>query len=87
MKLHLFNNLLLAARGKKRRKQGDDSEENEEDSESEMDGSDDERPKKRGRPRTMPRENIKSFTDIEVSCFTFRQTFFYNYKISKPTVC
>lgn len=70
------------ARGKKRRKEGDDSEENDEDSESDMDGSDEERPKKRGRPRTMPRENIKSFTDVEVSCFTLPQTL-----LKKSTEC
>jgi len=44
----------------------DDSEDEEEESGSEMEGSDDDRPKKRGRPRVTPRENTKSFTDIEV---------------------
>lgn len=29
-------------------------------------GSDRKRPKKRGRPRTIPRENIKGFTDSEI---------------------
>lgn len=42
----------------------DDSEDDEE-SGSEAEGSDDDRPKKRGRPR-LPRETIKSFTDVEV---------------------
>ena len=51
------------SRGKKRKKH-DDSEE-EEDSGS-AEGSDDERPRKRGRPRVLPRENMKSFTDAEV---------------------
>jgi len=49
--------------GRKKRKK-DDSEEGE--SGSEAEGSDDARPKKRGRPRVTPRENIKSFTDVEV---------------------
>lgn len=43
----------------------DDSEEGDE-SGSDVEGSSDERPKKRGRPRVTPRENIKSFTDAEV---------------------
>lgn len=43
----------------------DDSEDGEE-SDSEVEGSDDDRPKKRGRPRVLPRETIKSFTDVEV---------------------
>jgi len=53
---------LQLGRSKKRKK--DDSEEGE--SGSEAEGSDDARPKKRGRPRVTPRENIKSFTDVEV---------------------
>ncbi|KAG7198230.1 hypothetical protein KM043_005637 [Ampulex compressa] len=56
-------------RGRKRKKMpADDSEEGDE-SGSEMEGSDDERPKKRGRPRVTPRENIKSFTDAEIRRF------------------
>ncbi|XP_078049709.1 chromodomain-helicase-DNA-binding protein 1 isoform X3 [Augochlora pura] len=54
-------------RGRKRKK-ADDSEDGE-DSGSEAEGSDDERPKKRGRPRVTPRENIKSFTDAEIRRF------------------
>ncbi|KAL6265265.1 hypothetical protein P5V15_002045 [Pogonomyrmex californicus] len=53
---------------KKRKKVQDDSEDDEE-SGSEAEGSDDERPKKRGRPRVMPREHIKSFTDVEIRRF------------------
>lgn len=48
------------SRGTKRRKT--------EESESSEEGSDEERPRKRGRPRVTPRENIKGFTDQEVSC-------------------
>lgn len=48
----------------KKRKKTDDSDEDDEGSDA--DGSDDEKPKKRGRPRVTPRENIKSFTDVEV---------------------
>ena len=59
---------LFSGKGKKRKKVQDDSEDGEE-SGSEAEGSDDDRPKKRGRPRVTPRENIKSFTDIEV-CIT-----------------
>ncbi|OAD56154.1 Chromodomain-helicase-DNA-binding protein 1 [Eufriesea mexicana] len=56
-------------RGRKRKKlSADDSEEGEETG-SEAEGSDDERPKKRGRPRVTPRENIKSFTDAEIRRF------------------
>ncbi|CAG2066300.1 unnamed protein product, partial [Timema podura] len=33
------------------------------------DGSDDERPKKRGRPRLAPKEVIKNFTDVEIRRF------------------
>ncbi|XP_029664052.1 chromodomain-helicase-DNA-binding protein 1 isoform X2 [Formica exsecta] len=55
-------------RGRKRKKVQDDSEEGEE-SGSEAEGSDDERPKKRGRPRVLPREYIKSFTDVEIRRF------------------
>ncbi|XP_043686064.1 chromodomain-helicase-DNA-binding protein 1 isoform X2 [Vespula pensylvanica] len=55
-------------RGRKRKKTPDDSEEGEE-SGSEVEGSDDDRPKKRGRPRVTPRENIKSFTDVEIRRF------------------
>lgn len=54
-------------RGRKRKKVQDDSEDGEE-SGSEAEGSDDDRPKKRGRPR-LPRENIKSFTDVEIRRF------------------
>ncbi|XP_031835828.1 chromodomain-helicase-DNA-binding protein 1 isoform X4 [Nomia melanderi] len=54
-------------RGRKRKK-ADDSDDGE-DSGSEAEGSDDERPKKRGRPRVTPRENIKSFTDAEIRRF------------------
>lgn len=50
----------------------DDSEECDE-SGSDAEGSDDDRPKKRGRPRVTPRENIKSFTDTEV-CNGFHYT-------------
>lgn len=58
--------LWYEGRGRKRKKlSADDSEEGEETG-SEAEGSDDERPKKRGRPRVTPRENIKSFTDAEV---------------------
>lgn len=56
---------LFVGKGKKRKKMQDDSEDGEE-SGSEAEGSDDDRPKKRGRPRVMPRETIKSFTDVEV---------------------
>nr|XP_033342119.1 chromodomain-helicase-DNA-binding protein 1 isoform X3 [Megalopta genalis] len=52
----------------RKRKKADDSEDGE-DSGSEAEGSDDERPKKRGRPRVTPRENIKSFTDAEIRRF------------------
>lgn len=56
-------------RGRKRKKlSGDESDEGEETG-SEAEGSDDERPKKRGRPRVTPRENIKSFTDAEIRRF------------------
>ncbi|XP_029169357.1 chromodomain-helicase-DNA-binding protein 1 isoform X7 [Nylanderia fulva] len=55
-------------RGRKRKKMQDDSEEDEETG-SEAEGSDDERPKKRGRPRVTPRENVKSFTDAEIRRF------------------
>ncbi|RLU23404.1 hypothetical protein DMN91_003608 [Ooceraea biroi] len=54
--------------GKGRKRKKDDSEEGD-DSGSEVEGSDDERPKKRGRPRVTPRENIKSFTDVEIRRF------------------
>jgi len=47
----------------KRRKKTEESESSEE-------GSDEERPRKRGRPRVTPRENIKGFTDQEVSYVT-----------------
>ena len=53
-------------KGRKRKKLSADDSEEGEDSGSEAEGSDDERPKKRGRPRVTPRENIKSFTDAEV---------------------
>lgn len=56
-------------RGRKRKKLSADDSEEGEDSGSEIEGSDDERPKKRGRPRVTPRENIKSFTDAEVCIF------------------
>ncbi|XP_070171806.1 chromodomain-helicase-DNA-binding protein 1 isoform X3 [Polyergus mexicanus] len=55
-------------RGRKRKKIQDDSEEGEE-SDSEAEGSDDEKPKKRGRPRVLPREYVKSFTDVEIRRF------------------
>lgn len=55
---------LFLGKSKKRKKVQDDSDD--EDSGSEAEGSDDDRPKKRGRPRVMPRESIKSFTDVEV---------------------
>ncbi|XP_036148623.1 chromodomain-helicase-DNA-binding protein 1 isoform X3 [Monomorium pharaonis] len=54
-------------KSKKRKKVQDDSEDGEE-SGSEAEGSDDDRPKKRGRPR-LPREIIKSFTDVEIRRF------------------
>lgn len=58
--------LLYEGKIKKRKRMQDDSEECDE-SGSDADGSDDDdRPKKRGRPRVTPRENIKSFTDTEV---------------------
>lgn len=57
--------LIFVGRGRKRKKAQDDSEDGEETG-SEAEGSDDDRPKKRGRPRILPRENIKSFTDVEV---------------------
>ncbi|KAH0948725.1 hypothetical protein HN011_010172 [Eciton burchellii] len=53
--------------GKSKKRKKDDSEEGE--SGSEAEGSDDARPKKRGRPRVTPRENIKSFTDVEIRRF------------------
>ncbi|XP_032673674.1 chromodomain-helicase-DNA-binding protein 1 isoform X3 [Odontomachus brunneus] len=56
-----------SGKGKKRKKQ-DESEDGDE-SGSDVEGSDDERPKKRGRPRVTPRENIKSFTDVEIRRF------------------
>ncbi|XP_054000742.1 chromodomain-helicase-DNA-binding protein 1 isoform X2 [Hylaeus anthracinus] len=56
-------------RGRKRKKASADDSEDVEDSGSEAEGSDDERPKKRGRPRVTPRENIKSFTDAEIRRF------------------
>ncbi|XP_068971300.1 chromodomain-helicase-DNA-binding protein 1 isoform X2 [Bombus flavifrons] len=56
-------------RGRKRKKVSADDSEEGEDSGSEAEGSDDERPKKRGRPRVTPRENIKSFTDAEIRRF------------------
>ncbi|KOX73790.1 Chromodomain-helicase-DNA-binding protein 1 [Melipona quadrifasciata] len=57
------------ARGRKRKKLSADDSDEGEDSGSEAEGSDDERPKKRGRPRVTPRENIKSFTDAEIRRF------------------
>lgn len=56
-------------RGRKRRKAPSDESEEAEETGSEADGSDDERPKKRGRPRMCPRESIKSFTDVEIRRF------------------
>ncbi|CAK9826197.1 Chromodomain-helicase-DNA-binding protein 1 [Anthophora retusa] len=56
-------------RGRKRKKLSADDSDEGEDSGSEAEGSDDERPKKRGRPRVTPRENIKSFTDAEIRRF------------------
>ncbi|XP_026669503.1 chromodomain-helicase-DNA-binding protein 1 isoform X2 [Ceratina calcarata] len=56
-------------RGRKRKKLSADDSEEGEDSGSEAEGTDDERPKKRGRPRVTPRENIKSFTDAEIRRF------------------
>ncbi|XP_012175740.2 chromodomain-helicase-DNA-binding protein 1 isoform X2 [Bombus terrestris] len=56
-------------KGRKRKKLSADDSEEGEDSGSEAEGSDDERPKKRGRPRVTPRENIKSFTDAEIRRF------------------
>lgn len=61
--------ILFKGKNKKRKKQ-DESEEGDE-SGSDAEGSDDERPKKRGRPRVTPRENIKSFTDAEVCNFNY----------------
>ena len=56
-------------RGRKRRKmQSEESDEGEETG-SEAEDSDDERPKKRGRPRVLPREVVKSFTDVEIRRF------------------
>lgn len=49
-------------RGSKRRKKAEDTESSEE-------GSDDERPKKRGRPRVIAVEKIKGFTDQEIRRF------------------
>lgn len=60
------------SRGKKRKKQDDSEDEQETGSEE---GSDDERPKKRGRPRVVPRENMKSFTDAEVNKSNLKQKF------------
>lgn len=71
--------MLHLGRGRKRKKVQDDSEEGEE-SGSEAEGSDDERPKKRGRPRVLPREYIKSFTDVEV-CSKFH--FMSDWSISR----
>lgn len=62
---------VLEGKGKKRKRQ-DDSDEGDE---SGSEGSDDERPKKRGRPRVTPRENIKSFTDAEVCDFILCDSF------------
>ncbi|XP_011308420.1 chromodomain-helicase-DNA-binding protein 1 isoform X2 [Fopius arisanus] len=57
-------------KGRKRRKaQSDDSEEGEDSGSGEGEGTDEERPKKRGRPRMVPRESIKSFTDVEIRRF------------------
>ncbi|XP_055489251.1 chromodomain-helicase-DNA-binding protein 1 isoform X2 [Leucoraja erinacea] len=47
--------------GRRRRRRSSDS-----DSDSASDGK---RPKKRGRPRTIPRENIKGFSDAEIRRF------------------
>ncbi|XP_014204371.1 chromodomain-helicase-DNA-binding protein 1 isoform X2 [Copidosoma floridanum] len=57
-------------KGKKKKKaqSGDESDDDEE-SGSDEDGSDDGRPKRRGRPRMQPRENVKSFTDVEIRRF------------------
>ncbi|XP_076676653.1 chromodomain-helicase-DNA-binding protein 1 isoform X2 [Andrena cerasifolii] len=56
-------------RAKKRKKASPDDSDEVDESGSEAEGSDDERPKKRGRPRVTPRENIKSFTDAEIRRF------------------
>lgn len=62
-----MNAILYLFVGKRKRKKAQDDSEDGEESGSEAEGSDDDRPKKRGRPRVLPRENIKSFTDVEVS--------------------
>ncbi|KAJ8880022.1 hypothetical protein PR048_020644 [Dryococelus australis] len=49
-------------RGRKRKKKDESESSGEE-------GSDDDRPKKRGRPRLAPRENIKGFSDVEIRRF------------------
>lgn len=73
--------ILFKGKGKKRKKQ-DESEEGDE-SGSDAEGSDDERPKKRGRPRVTPRENIKSFTDAEVCNFLIiHETVFLHIRVS-----
>ncbi|XP_049815552.1 chromodomain-helicase-DNA-binding protein 1 [Schistocerca nitens] len=51
-----------SGRGRKRRKKGEESDSSE-------GGSDDERPRKRGRPPLFPRESIKGFTDAEIRRF------------------
>ncbi|XP_066591256.1 chromodomain-helicase-DNA-binding protein 1 isoform X2 [Prorops nasuta] len=56
-------------KGRKRKKEMDDESDEGDDSGSDLEGTDDERPKKRGRPRMLPRENIKSFTDVEIRRF------------------
>lgn len=61
-KLLLHPILLLSVAdgtGKKKRKKGEDAPTSDE-------GTDDERPRKRGRPRATNKEVIKGFTDSEV---------------------
>ncbi|CAB0038921.1 unnamed protein product [Trichogramma brassicae] len=54
---------------KKKKSQSADDSDDDDDYGTDEEGSDDGRPKKRGRPRTQPRENVKSFTDAEIRRF------------------
>ncbi|XP_043280167.1 chromodomain-helicase-DNA-binding protein 1 isoform X2 [Venturia canescens] len=73
--LQQLNQSSREERGRKRRKmQSEESEDGDETGSGDADGSDDEeddedRPKKRGRPRVLPREVVKSFTDVEIRRF------------------
>ncbi|XP_044576012.1 chromodomain-helicase-DNA-binding protein 1 isoform X2 [Cotesia glomerata] len=70
--LQQMNNRGSKDDGKRKRRKAQSDEESDEGDDSvgsDADGSDDERPKKRGRPRMQPRESIKSFTDVEIRRF------------------